>query len=193
LQTVEASYDRLKECLPDCVIDLLHGKMSAARKEAAMARFASGESQILVATTVIEVGVDVPEATVIVIENAERFGLAQLHQLRGRVGRGSEVSHCILIYNDRLSAAGRMRLQVMRECSDGFDIAEADLRQRGPGELLGERQAGFFQFQIADWERDSDLLVIIQQIKNALNECASSVWRFMIKKWIKSDQKWLQS
>lgn len=192
LQTIQASYQHLKEYLPGCVIDLLHGKMAAAEKEAAMSRFANGQSQILVATTVIEVGVDVPEASVMVIENAERFGLAQLHQLRGRVGRGTEASHCVLIYSSRISEAGRARLQVMRNSCDGFEVAEADLRQRGPGELLGERQAGFFQFQIADWQRDADLLPIIEQIKKEIAVCNQKAWQFMIKKWFCSEHKWLR-
>jgi ATP-dependent DNA helicase RecG len=193
LQTVEASYDQLRHYLPNYQIELLHGKLPAVEKEAVMQRFVRGDSQVLVATTVIEVGVDVPEASVMVIENAERFGLAQLHQLRGRVGRGSDASHCILIYSSRLSQAGRERLQVMRECADGFAVSEADLQQRGPGELLGERQAGFFQFQIADWQRDADLLPMIEQIKREMASCDALKWSALAKNWVKKDQRWLQS
>jgi ATP-dependent DNA helicase RecG len=192
LQTVEDSYKELRDFLPQYRIELLHGKLSSADKEAVMQRFSSGESQVLVATTVIEVGVDVPEATVMVIENAERFGLAQLHQLRGRIGRGAYASYCILMYSNRLSQAGRERLQIMRKCSDGFAIAEADLRQRGPGELLGERQAGFFEFQIANWQRDADLLPIIQAIIQEMNDCEKNVYHSLAKNWIKNNQKWLQ-
>lgn len=193
LQTIENSYENLNQHLPDCVIDLLHGRMPSAEKEAVMQRFATGKSQVLVATTVIEVGVDVPEASVMVIENAERFGLAQLHQLRGRVGRGCVASHCILIYGDKLSKLGKERLQVMREHADGFEVAEADLKIRGPGELLGQRQAGFFQFQIADWQRDADLLPVIEQVKQALSGSEQPVSQFMIKKWVKNKQNWLKS
>jgi ATP-dependent DNA helicase RecG len=132
--------------------------MPAADKDAAMAAFARGDIRLLVATTVIEVGVDVPEAGVMVIEHAERFGLAQLHQLRGRVGRGARRSSCLLLYGEPLGAAARARLEVLRETEDGFRIAEEDLRLRGPGELLGSRQSGLPALILADLAAHADLL-----------------------------------
>jgi ATP-dependent DNA helicase RecG len=130
-------------------VDLVHGRLKGADKDAAMARFAAGETQVLIATTVIEVGVDVPEATVMVIEHAERFGLAQLHQLRGRVGRGAARSTCILIYKPPLTETARARLAVLRDTEDGFRIAEEDLRLRGEGDVLGTRQSGLPGFRVA--------------------------------------------
>ena len=139
-------------------VALLHGRMRPPEKDAVMARFAAGETKLLVATTVIEVGVDVREATIMVIEHAERFGLAQLHQLRGRVGRGAERSTCILLYKGPLSETAKARLAIMRETEDGFRIAEEDLRLRGPGEVLGTRQSGMANFRIADAAQDANLL-----------------------------------
>jgi ATP-dependent DNA helicase RecG len=130
-------------------VELVHGRMSAAAKQEAMARFSSGEAQILVATTVIEVGVDVPNATIIIIEHAERFGLAQLHQLRGRVGRGSARSACLLLYSEPLSETAKQRLEAIRKTDDGFEIAEKDLELRGQGDLLGTRQSGMPGYRIA--------------------------------------------
>ena len=139
-------------------VGLVHGQMKAAEKDAVMARFASGEIAVLVATTVIEVGVNVPEATVMVIEHAERFGLAQLHQLRGRVGRGLDKSSCVLLYRGPLGETAKARLGIMRETEDGFKIAEEDLRLRGAGEVLGTRQSGLPAFRLADLEAHADLL-----------------------------------
>jgi ATP-dependent DNA helicase RecG len=139
-------------------VDLVHGQMKGADKDAAMARFASGTSRLLVATTVIEVGVDVPEATVMVIEHAERFGLAQLHQLRGRIGRGSEKSTCLLLYRPPLGQFAKARLAVMRETEDGFRIAEEDLKLRGEGDVLGTRQSGTPGFRLARIETHRDLI-----------------------------------
>ena len=139
-------------------VGLVHGRLPAAAKDRAMRAFARGSLRLLVATTVIEVGVDVPEAGVIVIEHAERFGLAQLHQLRGRVGRGTRASSCLLLYQEPLSAAGRARLEALRASDDGFHIAEEDLRLRGPGEVLGTRQSGLPEFRLADLAAHADLL-----------------------------------
>lgn len=142
------------------VVGLLHGKMSGREKDAAMAAFQRGETRILVATTVIEVGVDVPEATIMVIEHAERFGLAQLHQLRGRIGRGSGASTCLLVYKAPLGEVSKARISIMRETEDGFRIAEEDLRLRGEGEILGTRQSGTPGFRLARLEEDADLLPV---------------------------------
>lgn len=150
-------YDILRKTFGDRV-GLVHGKMKPAEKDAVMERFVAGELSVLVSTTVIEVGVDVPNASVMVIEHAERFGLSQLHQLRGRIGRGSADSTCLLVYGTQLSETARKRLQVMRETSDGFIIAEEDLKLRGAGEVLGTRQSGFMHFQMADLAEHGDLL-----------------------------------
>jgi ATP-dependent DNA helicase RecG len=149
-------------------VGLAHGRQPAVERAAAMAAFAEGRSRLLVATTVVEVGVDVPAANVIVVEGAERFGLAQLHQLRGRVGRGSAASTCLLVYGEPLGEFARRRLEVLRQTADGFAIAEADLRLRGPGELLGVRQSGLPVFRFADLERDGELLVAARDLASAL-------------------------
>ncbi len=160
LTAAEARYEGLKQRLPNVKIGLVHGQMPNDERDDVMARFAAGEVQLLVATTVIEVGVDVPNATIMAIEAAERFGLSQLHQLRGRVGRGSEQSYCILIYSGHLGATARERLEILRETDDGFKIADADMRIRGPGDLLGRAQSGLPRFQIANLENHGDLLKI---------------------------------
>src|SRR5581483_2003995 len=139
-------------------VGLVHGKMKAAERDAAMAAFKAGETQLLVATTVIEVGVDVPEATIMVVEHAERFGLAQLHQLRGRVGRGPGKSSCTLLYHGRLGETAKARLKTLRETDDGFVIAEMDLKLRGPGDVLGKRQSGMEDFRLADPVAHAELL-----------------------------------
>jgi len=144
--------------MPDFKVSIVHGQMKARDKDMEMERFAKGESQILVATTVIEVGVNVPNATVMIIESAERFGLSQLHQLRGRVGRGGEQSHCILLTGNKLSADGKLRMETMVRTNDGFEIAEVDLRLRGPGDLMGTQQSGALDLQIADLARDASIL-----------------------------------
>jgi ATP-dependent DNA helicase RecG len=144
-------------------IGLVHGRMSGPEKDAVMAAFKAGEIRLLVATTVVEVGVDVPDATIMVIEHAENFGLAQLHQLRGRVGRGEDASTCILLYKGPLSETGRARLSILRDSEDGFLIAEEDLKLRGEGELLGTRQSGTPGFRIASLEAHADLLEIARK------------------------------
>lgn len=159
LKNLEEGYEQLRHVFPDLHISKVHGKMKAVEKDAEMQRFISGETQILVATTVIEVGVNVPNATVMVIENAERFGLAQLHQLRGRVGRGADQSYCILVTKFQLATDTRKRIQIMTETCDGFEIAEADLKLRGPGDLEGTQQSGVpFDLKIADIVHDGQIL-----------------------------------
>ena len=157
LAAAEDRYKDLKQHFGDKV-ELVHGRMKGAEKDRAMARFASGDAQLLVATTVIEVGVDVPAATVMVIEHAERFGLAQLHQLRGRIGRGSERSTCLLLYKGPLGETAKARLAILRETEDGFRIAEEDLKLRGEGDLLGTRQSGMPGFRTARIELHGKLL-----------------------------------
>ena len=159
LMSAEDRFASLKPVF-DNSIGLVHGRMKGAEKDEAMRAFKDGETRILIATTVIEVGVDVPDATIIVIEHAERFGLAQLHQLRGRVGRGSKASTCVLLYKDPLGETAKRRLSVMRETEDGFRISEEDLKLRGEGELLGTRQSGTPGFQVARIEAHADLLEI---------------------------------
>jgi ATP-dependent DNA helicase RecG len=158
LQTAVETYETLAAALPELKVGLVHGRLAPAEKAAVMDAFTRNEVQLLVATTVIEVGVDVPNASLMVIEHAERFGLAQLHQLRGRVGRGSVASVCVLLYSGPLSIAGRARLQTMRETTDGFEIARRDLEIRGPGEFLGARQSGAAMLRFADLQQDSWLI-----------------------------------
>jgi ATP-dependent DNA helicase RecG len=183
-QAAQATFEALTQALPELRVGLLHGRMKPAGKAAVMARFKAGELQLLVATTVIEVGVDVPNASLMVIENAERLGLAQLHQLRGRVGRGAQASNCVLLFKPPLSALARERLAVMRETTDGFVIAEKDLELRGPGELLGTRQTGLAGFRVADLARDAHLLPRVHQAAEALlNEDAQLADR-VVDRWI---------
>ena len=159
LKAAIEEYERLsKTVFPKLQVGLLHGRLSSEEKENVMQRFRKNEIQILVTTTVVEVGVDVPNASVMVIEHAERFGLAQLHQLRGRIGRGAQKSHCILIAPKRLSDDGRTRLETMVRTNNGFEIAESDLQLRGPGEFFGTRQSGDMGFHVANPLRDRELL-----------------------------------
>jgi len=188
-QAAEVTAEQLKETLPELKIGLVHGRMKPKEKADVMALFKQGETQLLVATTVIEVGVDVPNASVMIIENPERLGLAQLHQLRGRVGRGSVASHCLLMYQTPLSNQGRERLAVMRETTDGFRIAEKDLQLRGPGEVLGTRQTGMMEFRIADLQRDSDLLTRVKQVAGQLQH-NPLISQQIIHRWLGDGQEY---
>jgi ATP-dependent DNA helicase RecG len=183
-QAAEETAAALAAALPELNVGLVHGRMPPAAKEAAMRRFKGGEIQLLVATTVIEVGVDVPNATLMVIENAERMGLAQLHQLRGRVGRGNHPSTCVLMYRAPLSQLARERLAVMRSTNDGFEVARRDLELRGPGELLGTRQTGLAQMRVADLMRDADLLPRVQRAAEALLRDWPANVAPLIERWV---------
>lgn len=169
LKNLEEGYDHIREVFPEYRVCMVHGKMKAAEKEEQMQRFVSGEAQIMVATTVIEVGVNVPNASVMIIENAERFGLAQLHQLRGRVGRGAEQSYCILMTSYKINQDTRKRLELMTETNDGFRIAEADMQMRGPGDMEGTQQSGIaFNLQIANLAKDGQILQAARDEANTL-------------------------
>jgi len=189
-QAAEDTALHLQEQLPELKIGLVHGRMKAAEKQAIMDGFKAGEIHLLIATTVIEVGVDVPNASLMVIENPERLGLAQLHQLRGRVGRGSVASHCVLLYKAPLSKTATKRLAVLRESNDGFVIAEKDLEIRGPGELLGTRQTGLAELKIADLVRDGYLIPEIKQKAYLLSrqnpECAQA----LIQRWLGNKERY---
>ncbi|MFJ5446494.1 ATP-dependent DNA helicase RecG [Methylobacillus methanolivorans] len=185
LQTVTDTYESLRETFPQLRVGLVHGRMKPVEKQAVMAAFSAGETQLLVATTVIEVGVDVPNASLMVIEHAERMGLAQLHQLRGRVGRGAAKSSCILLYQDgKLSETARARLRIIYESSDGFAIAQADLALRGPGEFMGVRQSGLPMLKIADLERDQDLLESARDIAAKLLEQVPQAAEAHLARWL---------
>ena len=162
MAAAEDRFKRLRAALGEGVVGLVHGQLPPADKDAAMARFVTGETKVLVATTVIEVGVNVPNASIMVIERAESFGLAQLHQLRGRVGRGATASTCLLMYQAPLTESGRRRLEVLRETEDGFRISEEDLAMRGAGDVIGTAQSGLPRFRIADLERQAGLMATAQ-------------------------------
>jgi len=183
-QAAEVAHLELTAALPGVAIGLVHGRLRPKEKQAAMDAFKSGDLRVLVATTVIEVGVDVPNASLMVIENAERLGLAQLHQLRGRVGRGSAASSCVLLYQGPLSRMARARLEAMRETSDGFRIAEKDLELRGPGELLGTRQTGQLEFRVADLARDAHLMPAVQRVGEAMMRDHAQLAERLIARWI---------
>ncbi|HXY95600.1 MAG TPA: ATP-dependent DNA helicase RecG [Steroidobacteraceae bacterium] len=187
-QAAEETAATLAQALPGVRVGLVHGRMPPAAKDQAMLAFKSGKIQLLVATTVIEVGVDVPNATLMVIENAERMGLAQLHQLRGRVGRGAEASSCVLLYRAPLSEPARERLKVIRATSDGFEIARRDLELRGPGELLGTRQTGLAELRVADLMRDADLLPRVQAAAELLESAPETV-AALTARWIGSGER----
>ena len=191
-QAAETTFEDLSAALGGLHVGLIHGRMKPAEKAAVMDQFKQGQLQLLVATTVIEVGVDVPNASLMIIENPERLGLAQLHQLRGRVGRGSAASHCVLLYHPPLSQLGRQRLGIMRETSDGFVIAEKDLELRGPGEMLGTRQTGLLQFKVADLMRDADLLPAVRDAAlRLLAEWPQHVSP-LLERWLRHGQQYGQ-
>ncbi|MEA9563907.1 MULTISPECIES: ATP-dependent DNA helicase RecG [unclassified Xanthomonas] len=185
-QAAEVTFEALSAQLPGVRVALVHGRMKPAEKQKAMLDFKQRRSDLLVATTVIEVGVDVPNASLMIIENAERLGLAQLHQLRGRVGRGAAASSCVLLYQAPLSMMARQRLETMRQTNDGFVIAEKDLELRGPGELLGTRQTGLASFRIADLARDAGLLPRVQVLAERLLAEAPEIADRVVARWIGS-------
>jgi ATP-dependent DNA helicase RecG len=189
-RAASALYSELAEALPKARIGLVHGRMKGAAKDAVMRAFKAAELDLLVATTVIEVGVDVPNATLMVVENAERMGLAQLHQLRGRVGRGAKASTCVLLYKPPLSELARERLRVLRATNDGFAVAEKDLELRGPGEVLGTRQTGVMRLRVADLKRDADLLPLVIEISERLLETAPAAVEPLLARWIRGETEY---
>ena len=193
LQTAVESFEQLTQALPDFKVGLVHGRLKAEEKAAVMAAFKANEIQLLVATTVIEVGVDVPNAALMVIEHAERFGYAQIHQLRGRVGRGSADSVCILMYAEPLSMAAKERLQTLREVSDGFVIAERDLSLRGPGELLGAKQSGDAMLRFVDLQRDAWLIELAQQAAERLLAEHADIVERHLERWLGSRAEFLKA
>ena len=183
-QAVETSYKMLTEVLLELQIGLIHGRMKPVEKEKVMRAFKNGKIQLLVATTVIEVGVDVPNASIMIIENAERMGLSQLHQLRGRVGRGDTASLCIMLYRLPLGKLARNRLAVLRDTNDGFLVAQRDLELRGPGELLGTRQTGLPQYRIANLIRDAELIPKVQLAAESIRRSPSEKGNKIIRRWL---------
>ena len=193
LQTAVESFEQLTVALPDFKVGLVHGRLKSDEKAAVMAAFKANEIKLLVATTVIEVGVDVPNAALMVIEHAERFGYAQIHQLRGRVGRGSADSVCILMYAEPLSMAAKERLQTLRETSDGFVIAERDLSLRGPGELLGAKQSGDAMLRFVDLQRDAWLIELAQQVAERLLADHAELVERHLERWLGSRTEFLKA
>ena len=183
-EAAEKSYEMLTEALPHVRVGLVHGRMKPAEKERGMQAFKEGLIQLLVATTVIEVGVDVPNASLMIIENAERMGLSQLHQLRGRVGRGSIQSHCVLLYKPPLGHIAKSRLSVLRETNDGFVVAERDLELRGPGELLGTRQTGLPDYRVANLVRDAELMPRVQMAAETIRREAPDNAAAIVRRWL---------
>jgi len=193
LQNATATHAQLCEALPGQMIGLLHGRMPAAEKAAVMKLFGAGEMKLLVATTVIEVGVDVPNASLMVIEHAERFGLAQLHQLRGRVGRGAVASVCVLLYTAPLSPTGKERLRAMAETTDGFEIARRDLAIRGPGEFMGARQSGDQLLRFADLELDAGLLAHARRLAPRLLRDSPQAAAEHVARWLGGKAEYLKA
>ena len=183
-QAAEKSYAMLTEALPDVRVGLVHGRMRPTEKEKGMQAFKQGLIQLLVATTVIEVGVDVPNASLMIIENAERMGLSQLHQLRGRVGRGAAQSHCVLLYKPPLGRIAKERLAVLRDTNDGFIVAQRDLELRGPGELLGTRQTGLPDYRVANLVRDADLMPQVQVTAAEIRKSSPGQAASIVRRWL---------
>lgn len=189
-QAAEATWEELKLVLPELQVGLVHGRMKPSEKQAVMQAFKQGEIHLLIATTVIEVGVDVPNASLMIIENPERLGLAQLHQLRGRVGRGSVASHCVLLYKAPLSKTAQKRLQVLRDSNDGFVIAQCDLEIRGPGEMLGTRQTGNAEFKVADLLRDGAMIPEVQRVARHIHQHYPEQAQALIERWLPETQRY---
>ncbi|MGL4939621.1 ATP-dependent DNA helicase RecG [Shewanella sp.] len=192
-QAAEDTAEELRQALPELTIGLVHGRMKSAEKQQIMADFKAGTINLLVATTVIEVGVDVPNASLMIIENPERLGLAQLHQLRGRVGRGAIASHCVLLYKAPLSQTASQRLNVLRQSNDGFIIAQKDLEIRGPGEVLGTKQTGLAELKIADLVRDQALIPHIHKLANHVMSQAPAQVDAIIHRWLGHRQQYVQA
>jgi ATP-dependent DNA helicase RecG len=190
-EAAELTYETLCQQLPKLSIGLVHGRMKAAEKDAVISDFKQGVMHILVATTVIEVGVDVPNASIMIIENPERLGLAQIHQLRGRVGRGARESFCILLVKNSLSEAARNRLEIIRSTQDGFAIAQKDLELRGAGEVLGTRQTGELSFKIADLMRDQKWFPQVEELAKLMQQPEHSAEREqLLQNWIGERQEY---
>lgn len=190
-QAAQDTAEMLQDVLPGISVGLIHGRLKSDEKDKLMEDFKAGKTQLLVATTVIEVGVDVPNASLMIIENAERLGLSQLHQLRGRVGRGEEASHCVLMFKSPLSDHAKERLAIMRKTNSGFDIAQKDLQLRGPGEVLGTRQTGLVQLKIADIVRDEYLLDDVKIAAQKMYHEAPENIKPLIDRWIGTDQQYV--
>jgi ATP-dependent DNA helicase RecG len=193
LKTALETYDKVRQTFPELKVGLVHGRLKGEDKARVMDAFKAGAIQLLVATTVIEVGVDAPNATLMVIENAERIGLAQLHQLRGRIGRGAEASTCILLYQEPLTDAARERLKIIYEEQDGFEIARQDLRLRGPGELLGARQSGEPLLRFADLNADLDLLDAAREAAATLLREQPDAARAHLARWLGARHDYLKA
>jgi len=193
LQTALETFATLTQIFPDIRVGLAHGKLSSAEKAQTMAAFKAGELQLLVATTVIEVGVDVPNASLMVIDHAERMGLAQLHQLRGRVGRGAAESMCVLLFQKPLSELARARLKIIYENTDGFEIAQQDLRLRGPGELLGARQSGVPMLRFADLGEDDKLLDKARDIADEMLRDFPEAAQAHLQRWMANKPDYLRT
>lgn len=192
-QAAEVTYRELQQLLPNITVGLVHGKMKPQQKQQIMQAFKQGEIQLLIATTVIEVGVDVPNASLMIIENAERLGLSQLHQLRGRVGRGQATSHCVLMYQAPLSQVTKQRLNVMRDSNDGFVIAQRDLEIRGGGEILGTRQVGLADFRVVDLIRDQMLIHHIQKVAQYILQFQPDIALKFINSWLPERTKYINA
>jgi ATP-dependent DNA helicase RecG len=190
-QAAQNTADMLQHALTDIRVGLIHGRLKSDEKEQLMAEFKKGSIQLLVATTVIEVGVDVPNASLMVIENAERLGLSQLHQLRGRVGRGIEASHCVLLFKSPLSNNAKERLAMMRKTNSGFEIARKDLQLRGPGEVLGTRQTGLIELKIADIVRDEYMLDEVKEAALKILQDSPQSVKPLIDRWIGAAQQYV--